>query len=506
MYLTHSHEYELSNMDYSLCYASRLRRHFHLIALAMFLLVLAPAAEEKRLAVYSTQTSFTIPVIDHDGQEYVSLTDLVDPFGNAALTYKGNRWKLRLEPQSGPTIEAEFTRGSDIAKIHGKKVQLLKPFWADEERGYVPVASTPVLMVQFTHQSANLRVNSRRLFVGDVATTYTAEAVKGAPNKLVFHFSAPVNPTVSTEPGRVRLTFNREPLIIAGSNPQSFDTPAIRSETFAENNGGAEITVATAAAAVATFSDGGKTITITASLPPAVQAQAKPVTPPTQSTPTQPATTPSGTPAGPVAPPGPPRFLVIIDPAHGGDDPGATLGDGLFEKDVTLAIARRIRADLDQRGIAAVLLRDGDATLTLDQRAAAANASHAAVYVCVHATSFGWGVHLYSARFNGAVKPPNRTFLPWSTAQAAYLDLSHTLEASLVTQFEARQIRSVPLESGLRPLRNIAKPAIALEVAEPATVPEAVKEGLTSIAYQQSIATAVASGIENLRSALEGRR
>jgi N-acetylmuramoyl-L-alanine amidase len=173
-----------------------------------------------------------------------------------------------------------------------------------------------------------------------------------------------------------------------------------------------------------------------------------------------------------------------------------------------MAIARRIRAELDQRGIAAVLLRDGDSLLTLDQRAAAANASHAAIYLGIHATTFGTGVHLYSARFNGDVKPANLNlanhgFLPWDSAQAAYLDASHNLEASLVTELGARQIHSIPLESGLRPLRNIAKPAIVLEVAEPQQLPEDVKEGLSSVAYQQAVAAAVGSGIANLRGTLE---
>jgi N-acetylmuramoyl-L-alanine amidase len=486
-----------------------LRRHLQFILIAICLLGLSPAAEEKRLAVYSSQTNFTIPVTDHEGQEYVSLTDLVDPFGSATLTHKGNRWKLRLEPASGSSIEAEFTEGSDSAKIRGKKIQLTRAFWTDAQRGYVPVSSTPVLMIQLTHQSTNLRENSRRLFIGDVSTTYTTEVAKSTPNKLVLHFSSPVNPTVSTEPGHVRLTFNREPLIPSGTNPQNFDTSTIHTATFSENNGAAELTIATTAPALATFSDNGRTITLTATPPPAQVAQ----------TPANPATTAPGTAVAPSQIPAPtqpgtqtaqaatgPRFFVLIDPAHGGDDPGATLGDGLFEKDVTLAIARRIRADLDQRGITAVLLREGDATLTLDQRAMAANASRATLYISVHATSFGTGVHLYSARFDAEVKLPQHSFLPWNSAQEAYLDLSHNLAASLITEFDSRQIRSIPLESGLRPLRNIAKPAIAVEVAEPATLPETVKEGLTSIAYQQSIASAIGSGIANIRGNMEAQR
>jgi N-acetylmuramoyl-L-alanine amidase len=481
--------------------STTVRRHLQLLFVALLLLGLSPAAEEKKLAVYTPQTSYTISVTDRYNVEYVSLTDLVDPLGKATLTHKGARWKLRLATGSG-SLDAEFTDGTNLAKIRGKQVSLASVFWTDGQRGYVPVASTPVLMVHFARHNAALRENSRRLFVGDVSTTYTAEIAKSAPNKLVLHFSAPVNPTVATEPGRVRLTFDDEPLIPSGANPQPFESPAIRSVAFSENNGAAELNIATNGPTQTEFSDGGRTITLTTSLPPPV-AQAPPPTPttPTPQTPTAPQPGTPVTQAPAVA-----RMVVIIDPAHGGDDPGAALGNGLLEKDVTLAIARRVRADLDQHGITAVLLRDGDATLTLDQRAVAANASHAAAYIAIHATSFGTGVHLYSARFNNAVTINTRPFLPWDSAQAAYLALSHNLEASLVTEFDSRQIHSIPLESGLRPLRNIAKAAIAVEVAEPATVPENVENGLTSVAYQQAVASAIASGIANMSSALGARR
>lgn len=478
-----------------------MRRYLQLVFLALFLLGLSPAAEEKRLAVYSPQTDYTIPVTDHDGQEYVSLTDLVDPLGKATLTHKGDRWKLKLVANSGATTEAEFNEGSDTGKIRGKKIQIGSAFWADGQRGYVPLKSTPVLMVQFAHQGASLRESSRRLFVGDVVTTYTEEMAKGSPNKLVLHFSAPVNPSISTEPGRVRLTFSHDPLIASGTNPQTFDSPAIRSSTYSEDNGAAELSIATTAPTQPTFSDDRRTITLTALLPPpqvALTPPPAPTTPAPNSTQPQPATTPQA--------PTQPRFYVIIDPAHGGDDPGAALGNGLLEKDVTLAIARRVRADLDQRGISAVLLREGDATLSADQRAVAANASHGALYISLHATSFGTGVHLYSARLNGDIKPPAHGFLPWDTAQAAYLDLSHSLEASLVTEFESRKIHSLPLESGLKPLLNIAKPAIAIEVAEPESKPSDVENGLTAISYQQAVAAAIGTGIANLRGTLEAGR
>jgi N-acetylmuramoyl-L-alanine amidase len=465
--------------------------------IALLLLGLSPAAEEKRLAVYSPQTSFTVAVTDHDDREYVSLTDLLDPFGRATLTHDGKRWRLKLEMPNGGKTDGEFTENSTQAKLRGKKITLANAFFADNSRGYIPMVSAQILLSQLLGLNANLRVNSRRLFVGEVTTTYSADLQKGTPSKLVLHFSAPVNPSISTEPGRVRLTFKNEPLVANATNPQTLDDPIIHSAVFSDNNGSSEIAVTTSAPVLATFTDNGKTITFAPAPTPVAQAQpttpAPTTTPSNQAAPTAPATT--------AAAAVPPRFLVIIDPAHGGDDPGAALGDGRFEKDVTLAIARRIRNDLDQRGIAAVLLREGDATLTLDQRAAAANASRAGIYIAIHVATLGSGVRLYSARLSSA-QAAKRGFVPWNSAQVAYLDQSHNLAASMISEFDSRRIHAVPLESGLRPLRNITKPAIAVEVAPP----QGTVESLTSIIYEQSVAASIGAAIANVRNAMETAR
>lgn len=461
--------------------------------LALILLGLSPAAEEKRLAVYTPQTGFTVPVTDHDSLEYVSVTDLLDPFGQATLKKDGKRWRLHFEA-SGKSLDGEFNEGNAEAKIRGKKIKLGHPFWSDSGRGYIPLTASPALLAQFVPGASYLRENSRRLFVGNVATTFTADLQRGNPSRLVLHFSAPVNPSVATEPGHVKFTFSREPLVSSGQ-PQTFDDPLIRTSVYSENNGASEIAITTGVPVTTSFSDGNRTITLT---PVPVQAAA----PPTPTLPPAPATPTPGTPtAQATQPAAPPRFLVVVDPAHGGTDPGAALGAGLFEKDVTLAIARRIRTELDQRGIAAVMLRDSDATLTLDQRAVATNASRGAIYLAVHADSLGSGVRLYTSRTNG-VASQQTVFVPWDQAQSRYVDQSHNLAASLATELDSRQVKAVPLASGLRPLRNVAKPAIAIEVAPPANSPD----GLTSVAYEQAIATATAAAVAKIRGSLEGQQ
>ncbi len=84
-----------------------------------------------------------------------------------------------------------------------------------------------------------------------------------------------------------------------------------------------------------------------------------------------------------------PRPLkIVLDPGHGGKDPGASGGDGLLEKDVVLDIARQLAERLrEEIGATVVLTRDRDAFLTLEERTARANAEGADLFVSIHANA-----------------------------------------------------------------------------------------------------------------------
>ena len=77
---------------------------------------------------------------------------------------------------------------------------------------------------------------------------------------------------------------------------------------------------------------------------------------------------------------------VVIDPGHGGADPGAT-ASGVAEKDVTLDVARRLKDLLVDQKIAASLTREGDATLSLRERVYLANLKRADLFVSIHVNS-----------------------------------------------------------------------------------------------------------------------
>jgi N-acetylmuramoyl-L-alanine amidase len=83
------------------------------------------------------------------------------------------------------------------------------------------------------------------------------------------------------------------------------------------------------------------------------------------------------------------RPIVVIDPGHGGRDPGATSVSGQAnEKDMTLALARELRDDLVERGrVRVAMTRADDRYLTLDERAAVARRLGAAIFVSLHMDS-----------------------------------------------------------------------------------------------------------------------
>ena len=78
---------------------------------------------------------------------------------------------------------------------------------------------------------------------------------------------------------------------------------------------------------------------------------------------------------------------VVVDPGHGGRDPGATGIGGLREKDVNLRLSRLLASRLEAAGFHVVLTRDKDERLDLEQRTAIAEAAGADLFISIHANA-----------------------------------------------------------------------------------------------------------------------
>ena len=82
-------------------------------------------------------------------------------------------------------------------------------------------------------------------------------------------------------------------------------------------------------------------------------------------------------------------IIVVLDPGHGGEDPGALGRRGTHEKNVTLAIAHKLKARIDKEpNMRAVLTRDGDYYLPLQMRVEKAQRVRADLFVSIHANAF----------------------------------------------------------------------------------------------------------------------
>ncbi|MGA9527946.1 MAG: N-acetylmuramoyl-L-alanine amidase [Terriglobales bacterium] len=445
---------------------------------SLSLLSTATTVDEKQLSVYGATASYTLPVLDRGGHEYVGLLELLEPFGRVTSDARGTHYAIRYN-----SVDGQFEAGKTRAKIHGRDFNLPFPFLLENSRGLVPLSSLGTWLPRFLGLPVDFHERARRLLVGEIGIHTSFQLQSSPQTGLVINFTAPVNPTISTEPGKVRMLFKRDPVLSPGSQSISFQSSTVTQATYSEANGFAELDVTTNIPLIANFGNGGKTIILSA-LPSAAKA---PPAPAKQ----------AATSAPPAAPAKNTRLLAIIDAAHGGDERGATLTDQLAEKDVTLNWARLLRNELELRGFVVLMLRDSDNAIPLDQRASSANTARGAVYICLHAASQGSGVRAYTALLPAEGLSKGQ-FHAWNTAQSSALPVSQTVASSVLAALQKQQFPARQSMASLRPLNNLLMPAIAIELAPG---PNGLAD-LNSATYQQQAAAIIADALASVRDRL----
>ena len=221
------------------------------------------------------------------------------------------------------------------------------------------------------------------------------------------------------------------------------------------------------------------------------------------------------------------RDLVIaVDAGHGGQDPGAMGRGGTREKDVTLAIARRLAAAIDaEDGMRAVLIRDGDYFITLGGRTRKARQLGADMFVSVHADSVRdrdvTGSSVYVLSLRGASDEAAKWLADSENAAdlkggVSLDDKSDVLASVLldVTQKESVSDSVEAADSVLKALRGVVavhrprvqhagfvvlkSPDIPSMLVETAFISNATDERrLRDTDHQQRIADAIRTGVRN---------
>ncbi len=160
-----------------------------------------------------------------------------------------------------------------------------------------------------------------------------------------------------------------------------------------------------------------------------------------------------------------PKFVIVLDAAHGGDDLGARLGNQ-SEKDLTLALSVKLRSLLMARGMAVVTTRESGADVEADRRAEIANRANAAACLNLHAalvtSTSGPAVHLFLSSLPSAA---DVRFVPWKTAQSAWIQRSTELARVMNSALTHAGITVTLGQTALPALDSMACPAVAVEIA-----------------------------------------
>jgi N-acetylmuramoyl-L-alanine amidase len=218
----------------------------------------------------------------------------------------------------------------------------------------------------------------------------------------------------------------------------------------------------------------------------------------------------------------------MIDPGHGGRDPGAVGPSGSAEKDATLALALELSRLLQREGFYVFMTRSSDSYVPLKRRAELSNLAAADVFVSLQADAWysrsagGFRVAYYAPTavrwrprgrsrggglryVEGTGAPLNESGLEWDHVQDAFRDESRKLAGAVhdrMAEDLAVADRGIASRS-LSVLSGCAMPAIMIEVGFISNGGD--EERLADEGFRRDAARAIARGIADYRRSLRGR-
>ena len=497
-------------------------RHCCAAALALLTLwsgVWVPAlAQTPSLTVLARDGRKPLPITPINNQDYVAVDDMNAAFGTTSR-------EDRLA--GGLTIIARtrsivLTADQNVVSVSGRLVSLPAAPVRRDNRWFVPVDFLPRALALALDLRLDLRRATRLLIVGDLRVPRVVARVDAGTTDVAvtFEVTPNVEARITTQQGRILVRFDADALELSIPTlpPQTFlsgiaagDTPAgvvlITGPRYASHR------------VITTQADAGSG-RVTIDLLPATTtdqpALALPGPPPVDMRPS-------------IASQGPSTGLrtVVLDPGHGGEELGTQGAKGTLEKEITLAVARRLRTLIESRlGLKVFLTREDDRTMSLDDRSAFANNHQADVFLSLHANSAVRpavkGAEVYFLTVERADAEARKraddlqTTLPalgggtraidlilWETAQARYLEQSASLagfiEQALRTRIEMspRAVQQAPF----RVLVGANMPAALVEIGYLSNGDQETQ--LTSGSYQDQVAQALLDALIKFRELLE---
>jgi N-acetylmuramoyl-L-alanine amidase len=453
-------------------------------------------SKENNVLARRTLQSTTI-----NDQEYVALDDLAamfqlsvreDALGALTVGYKGKTVLL--------------TPDQPLASIAGRVVSLPAPPVRQGRRWLVPVDFIARALALVSDSKIAVRRPSHLIIVGDlrvprVQVRYDAITINNG--RLTIDATPRAASTITQDGDQLLVKFDADAIDVNYASNAATPLASAAAQGFLQNVRVIEPVTLTftigprfagfKAAAQSSDTSMRQTIDITSAATQTPDVAQQPQAPaiPTDGNPVLLSQPPSG------------LRTVVIDPGHGGDDDGVRGAQGTKEKDVTLAVARRLKTALESRlGIRVVLTRDDDRSVPIDSRTAVANNGKADVFISLHANASwrpalsgaivltaSFGPHDEEAAhalasdllptFNGV--PRGVDFVPWDLAQIQHVTRSEALARLIAEQLQ-----------GHVPLTKNPVDAAPLRVLEPANMPAVLIEigFLTNADQEKQIAGA----------------
>jgi N-acetylmuramoyl-L-alanine amidase len=445
------------------------------------------------------------------GQEMFALDDLAKLF---ELSYREDAVAGGLTVTvRGQTIV--LSAGQGLASVGGRMISLPAPPVKDGRTWYVPVDFVSRALAPLVGTPLELRKPSRLIILGGFRMPRVAGRVEpiGALARLTLDIAPATPHTVSQDGTRLVIRFEADAL--DATLPPSTAPDFIQAVRPGEAPASIAVDLGprfgTYRATDLPADRGAGRLVIDVIAPAAEPQQPQPAQPAPREPPPLLEVTPAGV------------RTVVIDPGHGGSESGSKGPSGALEKDVTLAVARRLKASLEARlGVRAILTRDGDDAVGLEQRAAVANNNKADVFVSLHTNAalrpqaagaeiFYLSLDEYGDRAKAIAKGASEALpvvgggvrdieiIPWEMAQARYITQSAALAESVEAAFRDR----VPLsargvqQAPLRVLVGANMPAVLVEMGF-LTNPSQEQQ-LTSGGYQDTIVQALVEAIVRFR-------
>ncbi len=469
----------------------------------------------------------TLPTVDVQNHQMVGLDDLANLF---QLQIREDL-AARAVTASHKNQTIVLTPDQPLVSSSGRLVSLPAPLTRRGNRWLVPVEFIPRALAPVYDVKLDFRPASRLLVVGDLRVPRVTAQFDDTPSSLrvTFEITPRTAATVTQDQNRLLLRVDADALdaSLPAAPSQQGLLSAIRAAdatTIQMDLGQRFNTFRTSPVT----SRGASAVVTVELLAAPTESTVSPAVPGAPTLPGPPGTAAA---AGPLPTFGgatrPTIGTIVIDPGHGGDDVGVKGAGGAVEKEVALAIARRVKGTIEGRlGMRVLLTHEDDNRIGADGRVAIANNNKADLFISLHAngspraTTRGATIFTLSLDRVGEdarrQSQADREVLPvfgggtreialveWELAQAAHLDGSNAFAGIVDERLRATAgLPAVTLQRA--PMRNLAganMPAVLIELGYLSNADE--EKLLASAEFQNRVALALTEAVAAFRDYLE---